>query len=232
MESSTSEKPDIALDVYGTIVDTFAVEKHLERLIGASAEAFVNLWRQKQLEYSFRRALMHSYEPFSTCTREALIYCSRALHVQLTAEAEGELLEQYKRLPAYPDAKPALEKLRLKCRKLVAFSNGEQDVVTELLATQGLLDSLDAVISVDAVRSFKPDPAVYRLLAMRLQHDPQDIWMVSSNPFDVIGAKHFGLQAAWVKRRAAAVFDPWNIEPDVIADDLLDFAGKIEPQVC
>lgn len=185
------------------------------------------LWRQKQLEYSFRRGLMRHYEPFSTCTRQALIYCSRVFGVQLSDETKRELLEQYARLRAYPEAKPALEKLRLKCRRLVAFSNGEQDVVTRLLATQGLLGSLDGVISVDDVRSFKPDPDVYRHLATRLQRTPHDIWMISSNPFDVIGAKNFGLRAAWVKREATAVFDPWNIEPDLIARDLLDLAVQI-----
>jgi 2-haloacid dehalogenase len=226
-----SERPDLALDVYGTIVDTSGVRKHLEPLIGGAAEAFVNLWRQKQLEYSFRRALMGKYEPFSTCTRQALTYCSRMFQVQLESEAQDKLLKEYTRLPAYPDARAGLEKLKTKCRRLVAFSNGEEAVVTELLATQGLSELLDSVISVDDIRSFKPDPAVYQHLATRLGRQPHDIWMVSSNPFDVIGAKHVGLRAAWIKRQASVVFDPWGIEPDLIADSLPDLAERIDQYV-
>lgn len=109
MTSSTTNRTDFALDVYGTIIDPLTIRQHLERLVGTSAEAFAALWREKQLEYSFRRALMGRYEPFSTCTGQALIYCSRVFGVQLTAQAERELLEQYQRLPAYPDARPALE---------------------------------------------------------------------------------------------------------------------------
>jgi len=220
--------PDIALDVYGTIVDTSGVKKHLEPLVGNSAEAFVNLWRQKQLEYSFRRAVMGKYEPFSTCTLQALIYCSRAFNLELTPQAQHELLDDYTRLPADSDAKAGLEKLKARCRRLVAFSNGEEAIVTKLLATNGLRGLLDAVISVDDVRSFKPDPAVYRYLAARLAREPQEIWMVSSNPFDVIGAKHFGLRAAWIKRQASAVFDPWGSEPDLIVDSLPDLAERID----
>ena len=225
----TGKGTDFALDVYGTIIDPFGVRQHLERLIGDSAEAFATLWREKQLEYSFRRALMRSYEPFSTCTRQALIYCSKAFGVQISPQAERQLLEQYTRLPAYPDAKPAIEKLKLKVRKLVAFSNGEEKVVRELLANGGMSHSFDAIISVDEVRSFKPDPRVYQFLATRLEQDLSAIWLVSSNPFDVIGAKNAGLRAAWIKRRATAVFDPWeDIEPDLIARDLLDFAEQVQ----
>ncbi len=224
-------RPDIALDVYGTIVDTSGVKKHLEPSVGGSAGAFENLWRQKQLEYSFRRALMSRYEPFSTCTRQALIYCSHAFDVQLTPEAQDKLLEDYTKLPAYPDARAGLEKLRTKCRRLVAFSNGEEKVVSNLLASQGLRGLLDAVISVDDIRSFKPDPAAYRYLATRPEREPHEILMASSNPFDVIGAKHFGLRAAWIRRQASAVFDPWRVEPDLIADGLPDLAERIDQYV-
>ncbi|HTW88415.1 MAG TPA: haloacid dehalogenase type II [Candidatus Binataceae bacterium] len=226
----TPIKPtDFAFDIYGTIIDPFAIRQHLERLIGSTAEAFTTLWREKQLEYSFRRGLMGRYEPFSTCTRQALIYCSQVFGVPLSAQAERELLEQYQRLPAYPDARPALEKLKHNARKVIAFSNGEEKVVRALLANQGLLDSFDAVISVDEVQSFKPDPRVYQLLAARLGGSLSDIWMVSSNPFDVIGAKHAGLRAAWIRRRTTAVFDPWGLEPDLAVQDLNDFAARIEP---
>lgn len=100
-----------------------------------------------------------------------------------------------------------------------------------LLANEGLLNSFDAVISVDEVQSFKPDPRVYQLLAARLGQNISEIWMVSSNPFDVIGAKHAGLRAAWVRRRTAAVFDPWGLEPNLVVQDLIEFAEQIEPAV-
>jgi 2-haloacid dehalogenase len=226
--TSTANQPDVALDVYGTLVDPIGMKPHLERLLGGSAEAFATLWREKQLEYSFRRALMRAYQSFSTCTREALTYCCQTFEVRLSPEAEQELIAQYRRLPAYPDAKAGLERLRLKARKLVAFSNGEEHTVRDLLANALLTDSFEAVVSVEAIRSFKPDPEVYRFLANRLERNPSAIWMVSSNPFDVIGAKHAGLQAAWIRRSARAVFDPWGIEPDLTAHSLLDFAEQLE----
>jgi 2-haloacid dehalogenase len=91
----------------------------------------------------------------------------------------------------------------------------------------GVLEHLHDVISVDDVKTFKPDPEVYRYLARRLGTEPSETWLISSNPFDVIGAKAAGLMAAWIKRKPDAQFDPWGIGPDLVAPDLEALAERL-----
>jgi 2-haloacid dehalogenase len=90
-----------------------------------------------------------------------------------------------------------------------------------------VLPHLDGVVSVDDLKTFKPDPEVYRYLARRLQRTPYETWVVSSNPFDVIGAKNAGLRAVWLKRKPDARFDPWGIDPDLVAPDLETLAEEL-----
>jgi 2-haloacid dehalogenase len=216
----------IALDVYGTIVDPGRMAEHLKPFAGERADRFVELWREKQLEYSFRRGLMNLYEPFSTCTRQALAFTAQAMQVELSAEDQDNLMEHYKSLPAFPEAEAALRKLRNSGATPIAFSNGQEAAVSEVLRRAGLLDMFDAVVSVDAVKCFKPAPSVYRHLVQRLDRPADKVWLVSSNPFDVIGAKVCGLATGWIKR-PGNTFDPWGIEPDLIATDLLDYANRL-----
>jgi 2-haloacid dehalogenase len=218
----------IALDVYGTIVDPYRMAEHLRPFAGERADRFADLWREKQLEYSFRRALMNMYEPFSTCTRQALAFAAQTMQVDLTPEDQADLMERYKGLPAFPEAETALRKLRDSGTALVAFSNGQETAVSEVLRRAGLLDMFNAIVSVDAVKSFKPAPSVYRLLIDRLERPAARVWLVSSNSFDVIGAKACGLHAAWIRRPPGKALDPWGIEPDLIATDLLDCANLIQ----
>ncbi|HKZ27575.1 MAG TPA: HAD-IA family hydrolase, partial [Rubrobacteraceae bacterium] len=127
----------------------------------------------------------------------------------------------------FPDVVPGLEGLRKEGRVLVAFSNGVETTTRTLLSRAGVLPHLDGVVSVDDLKSFKPDPEVYRYLARSLQRTPYETWLVSSNPFDVIGAKAAGLKAAWIQRTPDAQFDPWDIEPDLVTPDLEALAGKL-----
>lgn len=216
----------IALDVYGTTVDPSRMADHLRPFAHERTERFVELWREKQLEYSFRRGLMNLYEPFSTCTRQALAFTAQAMQVQLSAENQTALMEAYKSLPAFPEAGAALRKLRESGISLAAFSNGQESAVTEVLRHAGLFDLFDEIISADAVKCFKPAPSVYQHLVRRLGHPAEKIWLVSGNPFDIIGAKACGLSAAWIKR-PGKTFDPWGIEPDLSATDLLDCANRL-----
>ncbi|MDH3454359.1 MAG: HAD-IA family hydrolase, partial [Desulfuromonadales bacterium] len=100
----------IAFDVYGTLIDTAGIVTALETLIGDRAVPFSDLWRTKQLEYSFRRGLMQNYRDFSVCTRNALDYCCEALQVGLSDTERGSLLEAYRHLPAFDDAKQGLQR--------------------------------------------------------------------------------------------------------------------------
>lgn len=217
----------IAFDVYGTLVDPLAMNRHLQRLVGDQADRFAVLWREKQVEYAFRRGLMRAYQPFDLCTRQALLYTMRVLGVELSEADQTWLLEQYQSLPAFPDAVAGLEALRGQGHTLVAFSNGREAVVRLLLGRAGLLPYLDSVISVDDVATFKPDPAVYTYLVQRLNRERGTTWLVSGNAWDVIGAKSAGLKAAWLRRVPGMVFDPWGIEPDLVVSDLRDLSTQL-----
>jgi 2-haloacid dehalogenase len=212
-------KSAIAFDVYGTLVDPLGMADYLTSLVGDQADRFAELWRAKQLEYSFRRALMRAYQPFSVCTWESLLYTEQILGLILSDQSRASLMERYKNLPPFADAAPGLESLKKNGHCVVAFSNGEAAALRQVLGNAQLLSFFDDVISADEVRTFKPDPAIYRHALQRLGPAGHRTWLVSSNPFDVIGAKAAGLHAAWVKRNLT-VFDPWGVEPDLVVAGL------------
>ena len=206
----------IAFDVYGTLINPLAIADDLKAVVGDQAVRFAELWRAKQLEYSFRRGLMRAYRPFSVCTWESLLYTEKALGVTLSQESRKVLIERYKYLPPFPEATRGLASVKAAGHFPAAFSNGEAEAVRGLLENAGLLPFIDDVISVDEIRTFKPDPAIYVHAVQRLGQNACHTWLVSSNPFDIIGAKNAGLRAAWIKREPTAVFDPWGIEPDLV----------------
>jgi len=210
----------IGFDVYGTLVDPLEMNQHLRRLVGDVANRFAELWREKQVEYAWRRGLMQNYETFGVCTKQALLFAMHTLHVDFSAPEQAQLIEEYQNLQAFPDVAPGLSALKAQGHKLVAFSNGVEATVRSLLEQAGILSHLEGVVSVDDLKTFKPNPKVYAYLAQRLDHSMAETWLVSSNPWDVIGAKSAGLKAAWIKRKPDAVFDPWDIVPDVVVGNL------------
>ncbi len=218
----------IGLDIYGTLVDPLEMNEHLRTLVGEElAGRFSELWRQKQLEYTFLRGLMRRYEDFGVCTRQALVHTANVLGVDLPEEEQEKLIEEYQNLRPFPDVIPGIEALKSKVHPVVAFSNGVEATTRTLLERAGVLPHLEGVVSVDDLKTFKPDPEVYHYLARRLGARPSETWLVSSNPFDVIGAKNAGLGAAWIQRKPDAQFEPWEIEPDLVAPDLEELAGKL-----
>jgi len=221
----------LGFDVYGTLVDPFGTERQLAALFGDRGSAICALWRQKQLEYSFRRGLMRCYEDFDTCTEQALSFAAKTYKVELPEAARRQLLTDYLSLPAFPDVLPALEALKASGCRLVAFSNGVESSLRTLLGRPGVLPYFEAVVSVDDVKTYKPSPDVYAYLVHRGGCSPDDTWLVSSNPFDVIGAKAAHLKAAWVRRNPDAVFDPWEFEPDVVVGNLMELTTVLKPRV-
>ncbi|MCW9051145.1 MAG: haloacid dehalogenase type II [Motiliproteus sp.] len=221
-------KPKVfAFDVYGTLVNPLQMSERLVELVGDVAPTLTQLWRDKQLEYSFRRGLMGAYEDFSVCTRQALQYAQTVVGVSLTEEQQDQSMAGYQQLVPYADVIPALKQLQDQLIEAVAFSNGSREAVTDLLTYSRVLPLLKQVVSVDAVSSFKPDPKVYGYLCQSMGQNPRDVCLVSSNPFDVIGAKNQGLQAVWVRRSAQQVFDPWGIEPDLEVADLAELVAQL-----
>jgi 2-haloacid dehalogenase len=171
---------------------------------------------------------MQNYENFAVCTRNALDYTCEYLKAPLSQNVREELLEAYKVLPAFDDAEEGLSQAKKTGYRLFAFSNGSADAVETLLKNAGIRDYFTGVVSVDEMKSYKPNPGVYSHFLRRAGALGADAWLISSNPFDVIGAISSGMRAAWVKRSPEALFDPWGIEPTLTVNGLLNLAEQID----
>ena len=219
----------LAFDVYGTLINTHGVVSALEELVGNQARAFSNTWRDKQLEYSFRKGLMQNYETFAVCTSQALDYTCVCYGTSLNAGQKQELMSLYRVLPAFDDVTEALQRLQNSGFRLYAFSNGAAEALEVLLNNAGIRELFLGVVSVDDIKSFKPNPAVYSHFLRQSQSTGGSAWLISSNPFDVIGAISAGMKSAWVRRSPEAIFDPWGIEPTITVNSLLELDKKIRP---
>ena len=188
----------VVFDAYGTLFDVAAPTA---ALLGEHAEAVGQLWRRKQLEYSWLRSLMGRHADFAQVTAEALDYALEANSIQDPALAQ-RLLAAYRTLPAYGDARPALTAIAASGRKLAILSNGSPAMLPPMVAASGLASFLPIVLSVEAAGIFKPHPKVYALACERLSLQPPEIAFVSANGWDAAGAAAFGFTVAWLNRRA------------------------------
>jgi 2-haloacid dehalogenase len=217
----------LAFDIYGTLIDPHGVVDELERHVGERAQEFSGIWRDKQLEYTFRRGLMGRYENFVVCTRQALDYTDSLLQTDLDESAKTALMQVYRMLPAYPDVPASLQALADAGFRMFGFSNGVADAVSGLLEHARIDQYFEAVVSVDTLRTFKPSPDVYRHFIDVAATDAENCWLVSSNGFDVIGAVSAGMKAAWLQRSSAVVFDPWGIDATLVVNSLSELPAKI-----
>lgn len=218
-------KKTLAFDVYGTLIDTAGVYQTLERIIGTEAQSFMEAWRNKQLEYSFRRGLMNVFVDFSVVTRNALDYCCSLFNRKLDTDEIQILMDAYKVLPAFNDVAAALQGLPYEDYAKYAFSNGSAQAVSTLLENADITNLFDGVVSVEKTKMFKPSPIVYAHFNTSTASKKEDSWLISGNPFDVIGAISYGMKAVWVQRSTNAVFDPWGIEPTAVISDLKELKG-------
>ncbi|MCW8890415.1 MAG: haloacid dehalogenase type II [Sedimenticola sp.] len=221
-----------AFDVYGTLIDTAGITQSLERLVGDQAGLFSSRWREKQLEYSFRRGLMQDYVDFSICTREALEYTALQLNLPLAEDDKAALLDAYRHLPVFQDTADALNRLTQADHRLFAFSNGLPDDLESLLATAGIRDQFIDIVSVHEIKTFKPNPAVYQHFLQRSGATADLCWLISSNPFDLLGGQSVGLHTAWIQRSQANLFDPWGRAPDLTLDSLAELPESVNRYSC
>jgi 2-haloacid dehalogenase len=205
----------VVFDAYGTLYDVQSVADVTEDAFPGYGEIITQIWRIKQLEYSWLRSLMARYEDFATVTRESLAYTLRTLGLGYEAGTFERLMDRYLHLDLYPDAVAALT--ALKPHKLAILSNGSPDMLNGLVRNSALDRLLDAVISVDAKRIFKPSPAAYTLIGEVLGTEPQEVLFVSSNPWDAAGAKAFGLNVAWIERVTPEAMALACVESDLVA---------------
>ncbi len=192
-----------AFDLYGTLVDYASLRARLQP-IASNAAAFVDAWRAKQLQYAFMTTIMNDYVDFDRLTGLALDFTVEQAGIQLDAGMREALIGAWSRLPAYPDAAPVLAALRKREIPLAVLSNGTPHAIARTLDEAGLAEYFDAVLSVDAVRAYKPDARVYGMAVTAFDLPREDIGFVSSNAWDVAGAGAFGLDVYWCNRSGAS----------------------------
>lgn len=238
----------VVFDAYGTLYDVQSVAAVTDAAFPGYGEAITQIWRMKQLEYTWLRSLMNRYEDFSVVTRDSLTFTLKALGLTLDISVFDRIMDKYVHLDLYPDAKAALA--GLKGRKLAILSNGSTQMLDALVRNTGLDKILDATISIDKMKVFKPSPKAYTLIETNLGAKPHEVLFVSSNPFDACGAKAFGLNVAWIERvtpqvmasefrgadlvRPLSMFrairmqmDEFGLEPDYRLSALADLPGLI-----
>src|SRR5262245_16098028 len=203
MQSTPGSIKALAFDAYGTLFDVFSVTSLCEQLFPGNGMALATMWRTKQLQYTLLRSMMNRYKDFWQLTQDGLVYAARALKVDLTAERRMRLMEAYMTLAAFPDVKPGLQQLKAMGLHLAVLSNGEPKMLQSATRNAGVADLVDAVISVDEIKVFKPSPRVYELASTHLKIPTTSIGFVSSNNWDVNGAGSAGLTTFWIQRAAA-----------------------------
>jgi 2-haloacid dehalogenase len=199
MASGWRDVGAVAFDAYGTLFDVASAAEQARGELGARWSELADLWRAKQLQYTWLRALMGRHADFRQVTGDALDFALRSLGIA-TAGVRDRLLALYDRLGAYPEARDVLARLRGAGLRLAVLSNGSPAMLASACDSAGLAPLLDAVLSVEDVGIYKPHPSVYRLAVDRLALPASRIAFVSANGWDAHGASVFGLRVVWCNR--------------------------------
>ena len=206
-------------DAYGTLYDfNSAVARH-RAAIGPRADALSEMWRTKQIQYTWLRNSMAAYAPFWQVTGEALDNCLAA-HGITDPSVREKLLGAYLALDPFPEVPAMLDRLKRAGKRLAILSNGNPEMLDPMVKASGLADRFEAVISVDAAKVFKVDPKAYRLVEARCGIKPDRVCFLSSNCWDAHGAAYFGFHSIWVNRAGA----PDDNLPGTIATQIKDLS--------
>ena len=189
----------VIFDAYGTLFDVHSAVARNMADVGPDAARFSEIWRAKQLEYSWVLSLASRYEPFWILTEKALDYAF-ARFPQIDRSIRPLLLEAYRRLDAYPDVRDTLRALRVQGLRTGILSNGDPSMLNAAVASAGLADDFDTILSVDAAQVFKTSPRTYELVLQALPVAATEVVFVSSNRWDIAGAAAFGFTPVWVNR--------------------------------
>lgn len=206
----------LVFDAYGTLYDVQTVSAITDKAFPGHGDYITQVWRMKQLEYTWLRTLLGEYQDFWTVTRDALAYTLRTIGLEADQKLFDEIAEAYNNLAPYPDAKEALT--ALSGYRLAILSNGNPGMLNALTRNSGLDKHLETSISVDSMKAFKPDPRAYEPVKKVMGLSVDEVLFVSSNGFDVSGAKRFGFRVARIERvtpdalnkeiRGSSVIDP------------------------
>ena len=209
-------------DAYGTLFHANPAAAHCADELGDNWQILAEIWRGKQLSYTWLRTLMDEYVDFEAVTADALDYAMASLGIEDDG-LRARLLALYLELDAYPEAAGVLGELQAKGLKTAILSNGNPRMLEAATNHAGLANKLDAVISVDAIRIYKPSSAVYQMAVDQLSCPAQSICFMSSNAWDVAGAANFGFQVLWVNRFG----QPAEQLPGKPAGEITDLSGLL-----
>lgn len=230
MEKSQIKPPPalkaVLFDAYGTLFDVYSVGLLAEQMFPRQGQALSVMWRDKQIEYSrlvttSRRGpqLESVYQPFWELTLAGLRYACKRLGLDLTAEREQQLMNQYRQLSAFPENREVLEALKDKGISTGILSNGDPAMLDAVVRSAGLDGLLDHVISVDSIRQYKTAPAAYALGEQALGLKASEIGFVSCNSWDALAATWYGYRTLWVNRYQLP-FEELGTQPDCTGNDL------------
>jgi 2-haloacid dehalogenase len=214
----------IAFDLYGTLLEVASVGRAAAE-VTAEPAALVELWRTKQLEYTWLRTLMGRYQDFWATTADALDFALDRHGAVVDDDTRARLLGAWLDVSPYPEVPAALERLG-SARRLAILSNGNPDMLEAGLAAAGLRDRFAAVLSVDEVGAYKPFPAVYELATKAFGLPAERILFVSSNGWDAFGARSFGFPVAWINR-AGGPLERLGTPPNLVVPDLAALAEAV-----
>ena len=237
---TTNDETVLAFDLYGTLLSTSSIAEELDKHFPGQGPSLAATWRKYQLEYTWRLNSMHTYEPFSVVTQRALQHTLTESRLSPSDNIVSSLMASYDSLSTFPDVDSTLSQLtKLPEAKCVVFSNGTASMLENSIKNSPSLTPFAKVfqdlVSVDDIRRYKPDPECYRHVARRVgksEAHMESIWLISGNPFDVVGARKSGMSAVWVDREGAAWCDKLmgdEIRPSKIVRSLTELLqdGKL-----
>ena len=216
----------LVFDAYGTVFDVHSIITALDRIFPGRGPEVSQAWRTRQLEYTWLRSLMDRYEDFWKVTESALVATCNAMKLHLEAKSRAELMKAYLSLKPFPEANRTLSALSEIPKAIL--SNGNPTMLEDVVKNAGLEGAFSHLVSVDEVKTYKPSPAAYKLAVKKMGTNAESIGFVSSNFFDVAGAKVFGFRSHWVNR-SGAPGDELGVTPDAIFKSLSDLIGLINP---
>jgi 2-haloacid dehalogenase len=219
----------IAFDAYGTLFDVHSVRAHADALFPGQGDALSQLWRTKQLEYTWLRAASDRYVDFWRVTEDALHYAANRLGLALSHAARAQLMDEYLRLSTFPEVSEVLNQLKRSGHGLAVLSNGSPAMLGSLIGHAGLDDLFDHVLSVDAVKTYKTDFRAYRLGTHAFNLNPREIVFVSSNGWDVSAATWFGFRSFWVNR-AGLPREELGVAPEGEGASLAELPAFLAPR--
>ncbi|MFD1599654.1 haloacid dehalogenase type II [Halobellus rarus] len=215
----------VTFDSYSTLVDVDAAEKALADRVEAP-ERVSKLWRSRSIEYTFVANHVDAYQPFYEMNRDALQYALDAHDERISADERDEILAVYHELDVFDDVRGGIERLRSGGYDCYVVSNGDPEMLLSMVEHAGIGDLIEDAISADEVRTFKPDAEIYRHAAGRTGTPIGELAHVTAGWFDVMGAKHAGMQGVWVDRKGTP-WEPFDGEPDLAVESFHELADAL-----